>query len=190
MFRKATLLFMLLAGLSPVAFARRIAPSFESFEVVSNNGGYRASVDQVDGAWILSVFPAKGDELLWSCAYDYTGYPGGYLSDDGHSFVSVHGFFEQEGPLVWLYTDGQLVVELDAAALEVQLENLPPAVCICSQGWVESAEWQNQRLVGLAQSGFNHRTAPVFVLLGQDGLLRKIDPRSGAVSICELPRQG
>ncbi len=190
MLHRYSLLILLAIGFFQLAFARRVAPSFESFEVSSENGSFVAVVHQSEDEWILTVYGERTEDPLWSCVYDYSGYPGGYLADDGRSFVSVELIYAAEGSLVQLYTEGRLVATLDAQALDLELEDLPPAICACSQVWYESCSWGEAPLIGLAWHGSNHNLEPVFMLVGEDGKLRQIDTETGIVSFVLVPHAG
>jgi hypothetical protein len=95
-------------------------PCWCKFEEESDNKKYVAIVNRplkdslVDpwkSVWTLTVYEktAKGNRQLWKIKYDYTGYPGGLLSNDGQTFVYVEFWYYADSPLVDIYRKGKKV---------------------------------------------------------------------------------
>ncbi|WP_121357770.1 hypothetical protein [Flavisolibacter nicotianae] len=95
-------------------------PCWCKFEEESANKKYVAIVDRpqkdslIDpwkSVWTLTVYEktAIGNRRLWRIKYDYTGYPGGLLSDDGQTFVYVEFWYYASSPLVDIYRQGKKV---------------------------------------------------------------------------------
>lgn len=105
--------FCLLLALGAQAFGDE-PPAWAPFETVSANGRFRARVAPASGEekshkdrlFQLTVFEGKRE--LWSCRYEYDGYRGGLLADDGRSFVYVSFWYRHDGPAVTIYRDGSL----------------------------------------------------------------------------------
>ena len=106
-----------LALLSSTAYADS-PPCWCKFEEESTNKKYIAIVDRPEkdsmidpwkSVWTLSVYEKteKGNRLMWKMNYDYTGYPGGLLSDDGKVFTYVEFWFYADIPLVDIYREGK-----------------------------------------------------------------------------------
>jgi hypothetical protein len=105
-------------------------PSWEEFEVVSSNGLCVARVtvadqkgkkDRWDWAYSLSVVKNTdaGEEPVWQCPYQYDGDPGGFLSDDGSTFVRVRSRYYSRIPLVTIYRRGRLARQFMAKDLPI-----------------------------------------------------------------------
>lgn len=93
-------------------------PSWSPFDVLSSNGRYLAAIRLRDerepteptvGRYQLTVFDTQGraPRPVWSCAYAYDGYPGGFLSDDGATFVYVNTWYAEDAPVVSIYHQGR-----------------------------------------------------------------------------------
>lgn len=98
-----------------------VPPSYEDFEVPSQNGKYVAEVKRVDenktfqpseGRFELVVSEMRDGEKnkLWSCRYDDAGYSEGILSDDGSTFAYVNVWYSDDAPVVSIYRNGSKVV--------------------------------------------------------------------------------
>ncbi len=86
-------------------------PSWAEFKVTSENGKYIAEVSKTRGKlnYKLAVFAISGQtkKEIWSCDYDYDGYPGGNLSNDGSSFAYVNQWYYRDKPVVSIYHNGK-----------------------------------------------------------------------------------
>ena len=87
-------------------------PSWREFEVTSQNGRYSAKItgQLFKVSYKITVFE-KGTpkKEIWSSDYEYDGYEGGILSDDGSTFVYVSTWYSHDYPVVWIYRNGRKV---------------------------------------------------------------------------------
>ena len=97
MYCRLFLILLFLAATKYVSFADE-PPSFSDFKVESGNGEYFAvvqcAVEKCSpyglGNYSLSVYRKPDPSAaIWSVPYHYDGYEGGYLSDDGKTFLYV-----------------------------------------------------------------------------------------------------
>ena len=97
-------------------------PSWKDFEVKSANGKFTAKVAAAPGTrnYRLSVYAAGDTGVMWSCGYDYDGYPGGMLSDDGIAFVYVNPWYKDNAPVVTVYHNGRKTAALRGADFQVE----------------------------------------------------------------------
>jgi hypothetical protein len=95
-------------------------PCWCKFEEESANKKYVAVVDRPQkdsliepwkSVWTLTVYErtAKGNRQLWKIKYQYTGYPGGMISDDGKTFIYVEFWYYANSSLVDIYRQGDKV---------------------------------------------------------------------------------
>ena len=115
--RALSILFLLLFYSSSYADS---APCWCKSEEESDNKKYVAVVDRPQkdslknpwkSVWTLTVYErtAVGNRQLWKITYDYTGYPGGLISDDGQTFTYVEYCYYANSPLVDIYHQGKKV---------------------------------------------------------------------------------
>lgn len=94
-------------------------PCWCVFEKTSVNGKYTAKIfrdsTQIEEGspifvgWRLTVFDNTLNKPIWTIDYDYTGYPDGYITDNGKSFVYVEYWYYEQSPLIRIYTDGKKI---------------------------------------------------------------------------------
>jgi len=115
------LLFCVFLTFSRFAFCDE-PPSWKDFEVKSANGDFIAKVAASPGTrnYRLSVYAAGDTGVMWSCGYDYDGYPGGLLSDDGIVFVSINTWYKDNAPVVTVYHNGRKTAALRGADFHVE----------------------------------------------------------------------
>ncbi|MDP2940023.1 MAG: hypothetical protein Q8O13_08095 [Candidatus Omnitrophota bacterium] len=111
---KIILFFLVIFMFSNLTFADR-PPSWQEFEVKSNNNQYIAEIkakDKTKGKnpqdwdYQITVFEMP-KKALWSCDYDYDGYPEGILSDDGSTFAYINFWYRNNQPVVSIYRNGK-----------------------------------------------------------------------------------
>lgn len=111
------LLFILL----PLRAYSDLPPDWSNYKVTSHNGKWSVflSRDYNEGAehpwqdtWTLSVYkafqyptPGPNQVPVWSRAYNPSGYPEGYLSDDGEIFVYVDFWYHENFPVVKIFRE-------------------------------------------------------------------------------------
>lgn len=92
-------------------------PSFEEFDVHSDNKRFLAQIRVADilphgdrdgsrQVWEVDVFDVSGKKQLvklWSSPFNYSGYPGGLLSDDGKRLAVVSYWFDENQPMIEVY---------------------------------------------------------------------------------------
>lgn len=106
-------------------------PAWTEFQVQSANGRFTAEIaiaSAESGKYKLIVYDtgSGAKREMWSTDYQYDGYPGGLLTDDGSTFVDVKTWYSEDMPLVTIYGQGrtspvQLWIRdfnLDPAALQ------------------------------------------------------------------------
>ena len=114
----AAALFMLLGCFSAGLTFADMPPPWNEFEIGSAGGKYKAVVSvkaKIEGAapgdldYKISVFEIGEDveTALWSCDFDYDGYSGGMLSEDGSTFVCVNFWYYENQPVVSIYRNGE-----------------------------------------------------------------------------------
>jgi hypothetical protein len=92
-------------------------PSWREFTINSENGICTAEIRVKDKKGLekpwqwdykITVYKIEDESKakLWSCDYDYGGYPGGRLSDDGSAFAYVDTWYSTEHPVVFVYHNG------------------------------------------------------------------------------------
>lgn len=88
-------------------------PSWETFMIESDNGKYLAELviekkhsKPWESKYWLKVSTKESKAVLWTCPYNYDGYPEGILSDDGATFVYVNYWYSETGPVVSIYYRG------------------------------------------------------------------------------------
>lgn len=92
-------------------------PCWCNFERTSGNGKYTAKVyhdstnidehKPISEGWTLTVYDNLSNKPVWTIDYDYSGYPDGYVADNGKSFVYVEYWYDEQSPLIKIYTNGQ-----------------------------------------------------------------------------------
>jgi hypothetical protein len=104
-------------------------PSWKDFEVKSANGRFVAKVAASPGTrnYRLSIYAAGDTGVMWSCGYDYDGYPGGMLSDDGIAFVTVNPWYKDDAPVVTVYHNGRKTAALRGADFHIERSALKQA---------------------------------------------------------------
>jgi hypothetical protein len=106
-------------------------PSYEEFEILSENGKYLAQVtadvdDDVKQPWeltyTLTVYQANDDSLkeMWSCKYIYDGYPYGILTNDGSTFVYVCTWYFEDSYVVLIYRWGKEIKMINGDEFHVR----------------------------------------------------------------------
>ena len=88
-------------------------PSWEEFNVSSPNKKFVAKItvkdkngkkNRYEWSYSLAVYKVQGEQApLWSCTYPYSGYPGGFLSDDGQFFADVNFWYYDALEIVKIY---------------------------------------------------------------------------------------
>jgi hypothetical protein len=95
-------------------------PCWCKFEEESANKKYVAIVDRPqkdslidpsESIWTLTVYErtAHGNGQVWQTKYDYSGYPGGLISDDGQTFTYVEFWYYAKSPQVDIYRQGKKI---------------------------------------------------------------------------------
>lgn len=114
-------------------------PCWCNFERKSENGAFVAHVykdstktggEAQFNDWVLSVYDTKSNTLLWSIDYEYSGYPDGYLSDDGKYFVYVEFWYFKDVSLLKIYKEGKRIAtdKLTGASFNIDPEKLTETV--------------------------------------------------------------
>ncbi len=86
-------------------------PSWQPFERCAANERFCAHVKRIECTsaspceqrYVLRVIDGDGS-AVWSSPYNYDGYPGGYLSNDGAYFVYVNFWYHPSDPVVSIYS--------------------------------------------------------------------------------------
>lgn len=91
-------------------------PSWTEFSVCSESGRFCAEVTATDGeveapwnrTYKLTVMRNTENDkhAVWSVPYDYDGYPGGLIAEDGRTFVYVSFWFYPNDAVVRIYRQG------------------------------------------------------------------------------------
>jgi hypothetical protein len=91
-------------------------PSYSPFESKSKNSKFIAKVDVAnrmgksspwEWKYNIKVFDvATMSKPLWESEYEFDGYSGGTLSNDGSFFAYVSFWFFDDGPIVYIYKKG------------------------------------------------------------------------------------
>ena len=92
-------------------------PCWCDFEKTSSNNRYTAKVfrdssiieksSPIFVGWKLTVYDTKTKKYVWTIDYDYSGYPDGYVTDNGKSFVYVEYWYYDQSSLISIYTNGK-----------------------------------------------------------------------------------
>lgn len=161
-------------------------PCWCSFEEKSTNKKYIAVVnrpekdslvDPWNSIWTLSVYEAAGNKkrLLWKMKYDYTGYPGGLLSDDGQTFIYVEFWYYADTPLVDIYRQGK---KINTFSLKGRSFNIPEEKLVQT---VSHHLWLKEE--GTAYSYFRDKTNRLLIkILTIDGRTHFIDIKKGRLT--------
>lgn len=88
-------------------------PAWTDFQTQSANGRFTAEITMAtseSGKYKLTVYNTGSDakQEIWSTDYQYDGYPGGTLTDDGSTFVYVNTWYSEDRPLVTIYGQGRI----------------------------------------------------------------------------------
>lgn len=109
-------------------------PSWQPFKVCSENQRYCAEVapatesDQPTSAeWYVEAHETDPSTVVWSSPYQYDGYTGGLLSDDGVTFPGVSFWSYVDSPVSDIYRTGQRR-SLKGRAFEIHERKLEKAV--------------------------------------------------------------
>lgn len=90
-------------------------PSWQLFTIESDNGKYiaelvveskKSKLKPWENKYRLKVSAKDTKTELWTCLYNYNGYPDGILSNDGTTFVYVNDWYHENGPVVNIYYQG------------------------------------------------------------------------------------
>ncbi len=131
-------------------------PSWSKFESASANGRFRAEVrvkeksagtNPWDSKYQLSVFEVsrQSGTPIWSCDYDYDGYPDGMLSDDGSTFVYVNSWYYADSPAVSVYHNGKKVGILRGQDFKIAQSKLRRSAS--HELWLDESEMPHARFV-------------------------------------------
>lgn len=116
------------------------APCWCNFEIKSRNGAFVAHVYKdstkteaatpIFNDWVLSVYDTKSNTLLWRTDYEYSGYPDGFLSDNGKHFVYVEYWYYEDVPLLKIYSKGKRIAtdKLTGASFNIDREKITETV--------------------------------------------------------------
>lgn len=116
------------------------APCWCDFEIKSANGAFIARVHRdstkTDASmpifkdWLLEVYDTKNNTLLWRTEYEYSGYPDGFLSDNGKHFVYVEFWYFENASLLKIYSNGKRIAtdKLTGASFNIDPEKLTETV--------------------------------------------------------------
>lgn len=112
-------------------------PTFDDYQIQSADHHCTASISLKDTngkkhtwEWTFQIQVYKGgtDTALWSCDYLYDGYQGGILSDDGSTFVYVSDKYEKNKPVVFIYQNGKLAMQLKGEDLNLDKKKMKKSV--------------------------------------------------------------
>lgn len=90
-------------------------PSWQLFTIESDNGKYiaelvveskKSKLKPWENKYRLKVSAKETKAELWTCLYNYDGYPDGILSNDGTAFAYVNHWYYENGPVVNIYYQG------------------------------------------------------------------------------------
>ncbi len=87
-------------------------PAWTGFQIQSANGRFTAEITMASpesGKYELTVYDtgSGAKQEIWSTDYQYDGYPGGTVTDDGSTFVYVNTWYSEDTPLVTIYSQGR-----------------------------------------------------------------------------------
>jgi hypothetical protein len=109
-------------------------PTWQEYGIKSANGKYSVSVINTEkesggypweNIFRISVYDISEPKIeLWSCDFDYNGYPGGLLSDDASTFVYVDYWYYADSPAVFIYRNGSKVGSLAGGAFNILADKL------------------------------------------------------------------
>lgn len=159
-------------------------PSWQEFEIKSTNGRYMAKVTSVDENKTLQPWECKyklvvyetreeRNKELWSCVYDYDGYSGGLLSDDGSTFAYINFWYYDTSPVVSIYQNGSKV-----ATIKGKDFNIPDSKLINT---VSHRLWLTENDVQY-QFKDNEGKPLVLEIITIDGKKHIIDVKTGKIS--------
>ena len=96
-------------------------------------------VDPWNSTWTITVYQKSGKEkrLLWQMKYDYTGYPGGLLSDDGQTFTYIEYWYYANSPQIDVYRKGKKVNTLALVGKNFRIAEEKLVQTVSHQLWLK-----------------------------------------------------